>query len=390
MIWFSLLIPFIVIGVCQIWFRHKITYWEVLLPLLPSIIIIPLCSTVGYWSQVTDIQRLGAVTVKVEYYEDWNEYIHQTCTRTVSCGKDCTTTEIYDCSYVDYHPEEYWAIGNDGWKVAITRSRYLYAKNRFKNSRFVDMRRNYYTDDGDLYVSTWDNSNEKFIPLYMTDLYENRVLPNNGVFHFYEPTEEEQKELYQWPKLTNPFYDRAVLGNHIDVVSADKIIQKFNATNGRINKIRVWVLLFKNKDRSIVHKQKSLWKGGNINEFVLCIGYGDNNEVNWCDSFYWSPEGYAGNHELAIEMRDHVENMKSLSLVSTAETLTKKIPEKWKMKPYSEFEYLTVPTPTWAIILNFILTTIASVFVAFITIANDSDHPDHDFKFRGRKYKLRF
>ena len=58
-------------------------------------------------------------------------------------------TEEYDCSYRDYHPDQYVAYLNDGSNMSISKSLYEHYENTLGTSPvFVDMHRHFYTKDG--------------------------------------------------------------------------------------------------------------------------------------------------------------------------------------------------------------------------------------------------
>ena len=141
LIWGAILIPICTAIILLTFFKHDTTWWEFFIPLLVSILMIGGSKAIIEHSQVTTTEYWGSFVNVVEYYEAWNEYIHQTCTRTVSCGKDCTTTETYDCSYVQYH-SPYWQIRTTtNERVNITQSQYKGFVRKFGNQSFVDLRR---------------------------------------------------------------------------------------------------------------------------------------------------------------------------------------------------------------------------------------------------------
>ena len=102
-------IPVITCLILLFGFRQFTAWWEYLVVLLPSILL----SSALYFGlleiQETDTEYLGYYVSKVEYYEDWDEWVHQTCTRTWTDSKGNTHTETYDCSHSVYHPE-YWQM----------------------------------------------------------------------------------------------------------------------------------------------------------------------------------------------------------------------------------------------------------------------------------------
>ena len=102
-IWGAILIPLIVAFLLYRFYSHKTVWWEFLLPLGVSIVCIFSMKGIIEIAQVSSKEYWGSFVQRIEYYEDWNEYIHKTCTRSYRCGKStCFTT--YDCSYVQYYP----------------------------------------------------------------------------------------------------------------------------------------------------------------------------------------------------------------------------------------------------------------------------------------------
>ena len=114
-----LAIPILLTILMFIFYKHEVVWWEYLINFGVAIICIFASKAIIEHTQVTDTEYLGGWATEVRYYEDWNEYIHRTCTRSVSCGKNCTRTVSYDCSYVSYHPQ-YWEMRNsNGSSVRI-------------------------------------------------------------------------------------------------------------------------------------------------------------------------------------------------------------------------------------------------------------------------------
>src|ERR1035437_8712691 len=116
----ALLFPFISVFILYIFFKHKTTWWELALPLVFSLLFIIIMKVTIETLQVTSKEYWGSLVSKAEYYEEWNEYIHQTCTRSCCCdSKGNCGTETYDCSYVQYHPAEYWIKTTSGENIQI-------------------------------------------------------------------------------------------------------------------------------------------------------------------------------------------------------------------------------------------------------------------------------
>ncbi len=310
---------------------------------------------IGYSSMVTDTEVWGGWVTKAEYYEEWNEYIHQTCTRTVSCGKDCTTTETYDCSYVRYHAPQYWVYTSNGESISISKESWEILDAKFGNTHFHDMHRHYHSIDGDMYQAVWMGDEPAYTKIFTTHTYVNKVQNNSGVFHF---ENVDPKGLYAYPE-SDLWNNRAVLGIYNGSADADSILQKYNSKRGAAKQVKLYLLLFNGGIEQALD-QRAFWKGGNKNEFVLCVGIKDR-KVSWVQHFCWSPEGYAGNDEIGIEMRSWVG--KDVNLPSLSTELTTLVDSKWRRKSFKEFEYLDVDMPTGVYVTVIVLSSLAFVSI---------------------------
>lgn len=379
--WFALLIPIVSIPIMRWFYPHKVVWWEFFIPLLPALMLIPLIKFTSEISQTHDVERWGGWVTEVRYYEDWDEWITKTCTKQVQTGRDSKgnptyTTHTYDCSYRNYHPEHWVAYGSNGEELEISQSTYSTFKARFGTNKFVDMHRHYYHDDGDMYSSVWPNDERTLSPLFTHHSYTNKVQANDGIFEYEHLTKEDIALLHQFSELNNNFNDPAILGNHAQKPEADRLLQHYNAKYGSVKQIRYWVLLFYNQPRSVGLKQEALWKGGNKNEFVICINL-DNDKATWCHCFCWSPDGHTGNDVMKIEVRDYVEQQNNFNLVNIINETLRQTDKNWKRKSFKEFDYLSVQTPTWAMITIYITTLITTIIACFYAINNEVNEKDH-------------
>lgn len=358
--WLALIWPIIAIIVLKL--VKETEWWEIITVFLGAVLIIPLMKQADEYSQTTDYERLGYYVVEARYYEDWNEYVHRTCTRTVGSGKN-QRTEVYDCSYVAYHPE-YWEItDNKGNERSISESTYNILVSKFKNKTFIDMHRWHYTNDGDMYKTKWPGDFKTVTPWFTTHRYENRV--QNGTTFSYPDV--DPSGLYEWPELKKPMDDPAILGSYKELAIADYYLQQVNGLIGSNKQVRIWILLFNNQPRSKGFDQESYWKGGNKNEFVVCIGLKDN-KVQWCHNFCWSPDGSTANDELKVDIRNHIEKQQELRLLDSVKYIAHQVQEKFSRKHFKEFDYVSVNQSSWSLIWTHILIVIVS---AGIAVANE-------------------
>ena len=139
--YFAILIPIIGSLLTFFMWKHKLVWWEMGLPIIVSLMLIGIFSFTARKSLTNDVEYWNEYVTTVEYYERWDEYIHQTCSRTCCCdskGENCST-EYYDCSYVDVHPEYWVAVTNNGWVESIKKRDFDYWRNRWSNTQFQDI-----------------------------------------------------------------------------------------------------------------------------------------------------------------------------------------------------------------------------------------------------------
>jgi hypothetical protein len=375
MLYGAYLIPFLAAAVMLIFFHKRTKWWELGIPFLAATVLIVGFKYAGEWSATKDGEFWGGWVVEAQYYEAWNEYIHQTCTRTVSCGKDCTTTESYDCSYVDYH-SEYWQVNDsNGAGNVVSESSYdHFVKLYGKRPSFVDMHRSYHTNDGDMYKTVWPKTEATFEEVFTEHSYENRVQASRSVFSYRHIEEEEvaTRGLFTYPEKVSLFDFPSVLGDcGAGTEAANKRLQYHNAKLGRAKQVRMWMLCTDSGDPSFGQDQESLWVGGNKNEVVLVKGQG------WVHVFSWTDH-----KEPIIETRDHVAQMGTFDPVEAVDFMAGKVGADFERKHFEDFSYLTVETPTWTIWTTWILVALFSGGICWWNVVNDFHDDDTGRRFR--------
>ena len=351
MIYILLLVPIIF---AYFFYRMKYPYGYYLgsfgITILGMILIPVLTSKIA----TTDKEYWGGYVSQAFYEEDWNEYIHQTCTMTQSDGKGGTTTTYYDCSYVNYHPPQWYLKDSNGITISISQKEFNRLKNLFGNISFVELNRHYHSDDGDLYVTKYQGEYEKLVPVTTIHTYENRVQAANSVYKFETVSDRDKKALglFDYPNIDG--YDcSSILGAVYPETKS--YLNRFNAINGAKKQLRVWLLVFRNKDVQSGLMQEQYWKGGNKNEFVICIGLDNENNFQWGHVFSWTPE-----KETLVLGRDILYSYegKKIDLLECMKNMTSMLLEKFERKKFSEFQYLSIePSPV-------LITTVLMILIA--------------------------
>ena len=364
--WFALLIP-IVLGIfCLFIFRHKLVWWEVLLPIVVGIITIAAMKAIMINGLTSDTEYLSEYPVEARYYEDWNERVScrhpKYCTRTYKCGKS-TCTSTYICGYhhaydVDYHAE-YWRIyTNTGNSRSINKNYYDYLRNLWSNTKFKDLHRSYHSNDGDMYYSKFDGVFEHIEPRTYKHTYENKAQAATNIFKFRELDSLEIKDLHDYPKI----YGKARQDNCIGCSKEDNLyLERYNAYIGKRLEIKMYVLVFENKSIEVAERQMVYWKGGNMNELVVCV---DKNG-DWVKTFSWCDDKTIEAEVNDIFMRDIPFREKLHLMELEAE-------QDWKRKDFhKDFDYIDIPLSTSQLIWIYVVVFILSIGCLIFGIRND-------------------
>lgn len=390
-------LPFLIAFILLIFFKRYIVWWEYIILIGISILCTLGIKALMIYGRECDTEYLGGYITKITHYDEWDEWVEQTCTREVPDGTDengNTTyrTETYDCSYRDYHPEKWMYTDDKG------REEYFYNKEEFNRAMrelgypkkvFRDMHRDYYRIDGDAQDYFYDGSIEHIRALTWSHTYQNKIIASNSIFKFEDIDESEAKKLglFKYPKVIEQDQD-VVLGVNLGR-GTHKRFKYINATYGKKKQFRLYVLIFTDKPLDVSEKQKSYWQGGNKNEFVLCLGYNSKTgRIDWCNPFSWcdapklevaTKDFFRSHPYLATSMDDYASwLMKNLHL--------------WKRKEFKDFDYIENTLTKGQAIALFIVMLIIDIILSICLIGNGVDNEEmyddsffYSFKNKQRK-----
>ncbi len=382
LIWGAMAVPVLTAIVLLVGFKHRVVWWEFLIPFGFSLIMVVGMKACVQTVQTRDTEYWGGVMQTAEYYERWNEKVTcrhtKYCTRTVRDGKGKSHSESYACGKqhgydVDDHPPYWQVVDDNGIAIPISVGRFEQLARRFGNRRFVDLHRHYHTVDGDKYVATWDGSEATLEPVFTEHAYENRVQASNSVFNF-QPVSKADVSAYQlfdYPPVDG-YTQVSILGQGGPTqAAAEELLAKANARLGHGKQARIFVLIFRNQPQQAGILQENYWKRGNKNELVLTIGVNDNDDVQWGYVFSWTEV-----EELKIELRDQIASMKHLDLVKLVNDAVPLVTDKWQRKHFKDFSYLTVEPPIWAVALSYLLALLLNVGLSAWIVGNQfQDEP---------------
>ena len=126
MIWFALIIPVIVVIIGWVLFQNKIVWWELFIPLVTSFITILVSYFIMESISLSDVEYNGYLVTEARYYEPYETWVTETCSRECCCdedGENCST-EDYDCSYCDNISERYTIIDTKNNEITINKLKY--------------------------------------------------------------------------------------------------------------------------------------------------------------------------------------------------------------------------------------------------------------------------
>jgi hypothetical protein len=366
MIYITLLIPIVTITILAIWFREKTTFVEYIIVLIPSVLLVISLNYIFIEINTSDKEFIGHIVKNIRYYEPWNEYVKRTCSHTYKVGKT-TRTIYYDCSYIRYHSERWVKISSDGESYDISKDEYNKLLKKFGTKRyFVELNRNYHTIDGNMYVTDFDGNILKTEGVTETNIYENKIQASHSIFKLEDISENEARKLglYEYPDI-NSYNQNPIIGIKIH----DTILNKFYYINGVIGEkkqMRCYMFVYKNKPISIAFKQRSYMDGFNKNEFIICVGINNNNEIVWNKNFSWEDKPV-----LATKLRNYLNEQSKFNPNDIANFMIKNSGNMWKRKNFKDFDYIQIHVTDNQLLVIVFIVLIFNILISFWIITND-------------------
>jgi hypothetical protein len=376
MIFLNMAIPLIAIVLLLIFFRKKVTLWEYAIVLGIPLIVIFICKFISITSQVNTHEIWNAHITEVKYYECWETWVHETCSRQVSYGTDSKgntqyRTEYYDCSHCDFHPEHYDAYDNLGNEHNVSAAQFEQYCKLWNNRTFVPLHRNinYHWScgrDGNMYQTVYDNNFDHTVPTVSQHTYVNKVKCSRSVFNFQEVSKEDKIAygLYDYPSLNEWNYNPIVGYNN---PNASLRLQRYNSILGAYKKVHMLIMVFKGKAYTSALMEEAYLKGGNKNEFILCIGTKDS-LIAWTKVISWTDKT-----ECKIRVEREVKELSKLDMVKTVDIMANEVKIGFVKKSFKDFDYITVEPTDTAVFITCILTILITIGLCIYVVNNEID-----------------
>jgi hypothetical protein len=202
----------------------------------------------------------------------------------------------------------------------------------------------------------------KIVPRTTQHIYENRVKCSRSVFNFAEVDSEDVKEfgLFKYPSISEYDYNPILGWNDF---AATQRLQRYNAKLGAFKQVHMMILVFKDRPVRAALLQEGYWKGGNKNEFILCIGV-RNNKIDWAKVISWTEVDH-----LKIGVEKAVVSM-PLDMPQIVNYMASEVQKKFTRKQFKDFSYITVEPTMTAIWITFIVTFVVTVGLSIFCVLN--------------------
>lgn len=371
MIWLALLIPVFAIAILAWKFSSKMNIVEYILVFVVPIICISIGKYASTYSQTHDTEYWNSYGTSAWHEEEWRERWTETETYTTTDSKGNTQIHTRVVTKRRTNPEKWYVKDNIGDSYSISKARFDQLCELWSNKTFKNMERSKHTShtitkDGNAYFSNCDKIFDHTIPICKQHTYENRVQCSKSVFNFEEVSVEtkNQYKLYDYPE-ENVFGFNPILGGSNSIAALR--LQNYNPLNGSKKQIHMMILVFYSQPLEAAFFQECYWKGGNKNEFILCIGV-DGNQVTWTKVISWTEE-----EELKAKTVREIKAMTELDLVRVVDYMGENVAPRFVRKHFADFNYLSVQPTNKAIIITFLITFLTTLGISVITVTNRYD-----------------
>lgn len=375
MIYLSFIIPVITCLILFVQYRKATVWWEYLVVFLPSVG----ASFATEWAMkrynTADTEYLGSYAESVRHYDEWDEWIHQTCTETIGDGDNQQTITV-DCSYRQHHDEQWVARLADNSERDIDRTTYeSYLRQWRTPAQHIEMNRDYYRIDGDAQQHAWNREWYNALTFTEPQSYENRLRAARTLYDLSAVSPEDAAfyHLIPYPPLRHT--DRFGLNrtDHQPVIGAvvnDSIQRRFQYINGYYGdryQFRLYVALFPGQPISASVEQRNLMEGGNKNELILCIGTDTTaTRVQWVNTFSWCDDP-----ALEVRLKQAVLQQDTLRLMTLADEVEQGLAAGlWHRKEFSDYDYVNVDLTALQSIWFLLIVLIVNIAISLWTLRN--------------------
>lgn len=396
------LFPLLTIGALVVLFHNYDLWWMYLIMVLVSEPIL--------WLIMRRVSRtkeyLSGYALNVQHHEPWVEKVVRTETYTDNRGNTRTRT------VVDYHHHpDVWVMPlNTGAGTYISPDVYNHYRTKWGTTEhWINPPHHNCVSGGGGQLYEWNGVYEDAATHTYKGLYVNYVVNSNSIFRKEKLRKDdiENYGLIDYPKIERLYLEQEVVLRSPKLPEwvqfspkSQRAFQLINAFAGNKHQIHIFVLVFDAAQGiATALKQQAYWKGGNKNEFVVCLGVdfsqidpqkkaSENPQpvVKWCKAFSWCDAPRLESATVSY----FIEN-KELHLLAFAEWLRGHI-GLWKRKEFKDFKYLGVRLSAGRKAIVATVTILFCIIITVITCAVAINNRRYDYNnsdnYSGLGYEL--
>jgi len=366
----ALLIPILTAIALFIYKREYVTWWEYVIVLVVPFMCVLGIKAVAQASLMYTDEYWTTMGTKAAYYEAWDEEVPcehpEYETDTDSEGNTTTRFVGYEHAYdVDDHPPIWILQDNLGQDFSISKSKFEELCSRWNNKTFKDLNRDYHSIDGDMYFTVWDSTFSSIESISTTRKYKNKIKHSDSLFQFKKVDLKDQL-LFKYKKPDNYYKCNFIYGAGTE--SEQLLLRRWNTVVGSKRKAVLMVIVYYNKPMEVSYNQEAYWKGGNKNEFILCVSVDEKKKIQWTRVLSWTKET-----TLKAQVEREIQEMETFDLTAVINYLGTTVEGNPRCirRDFEEFNYISVPVPLWGSIFALLVSLIISFIIADLVAKNE-------------------
>lgn len=347
-----------------LWIKSRnIVFWEWAGAAVVGLIVVGIMHAIIYSTMLADFQTISGQITKATYHPPWTELYYVTVCTTSGTGKTSVTT-CHQEPRTRYHSEYWSASTNIRSEHYISRKFYDEIYYKFGKNKVTERDYRPGLISGDHNIYNIYNKTGYIYPVNEQRYWKNPLKASRSSFSYTKVPKDIK--LFEYPVSNDWRVSKRLLGTAkaaINLYDFDKL----NAELGPRKKVNLIIIGFgSNSSADIGHWQEAAWHGGKKNDLVITYGGDNQGKPAWVHVFGWTEKD---------EVKTELETLLLQENINTF-TLTKIksiINEKYIIKDWSKFNYLSIEPPLWAWVAVIIALILTQLVVWYIFMQNNYD-----------------
>ena len=348
-----------------IW-SHDITLGKMVLNICIGVIVVAGGWQLGRYAKAVDTeiingQVVGKTSDEVSCSHSYSCNCRQTCTGS---GSNQSCSQVCDTCYEHNHDVD-WNLHTTVGRITIDR---------------IDRQG---VDEPPRYSRAAVGD-----PVAKTHRFQNYIkAAPDSLFNTLSEKKSFERFQSKVPEYPAHIYDYHYINRVLTVGSPVSDLAQWNAdlsmrlrTLGPAKQANVVLVFTSEQDPDFANALKSAWLGGKKNDVIVVIGTPAYPTIEWVRVLSWT------DRELfKVQLRDAIMDLKTVDRNAILDTVENLITSGFQRKHMADFEYLKnqIEPPTWAIVLLFILSVLASVGTSVVFSRMDGSS---NFAFNRRRW----